>query len=184
MRNTATFLAGLLLAACGMAHGQQVYRCGNQYSSEPCARGGGRLVDVSPPVRNLDAAGAAEVFLCVSHSGGRFWSPQHCRERGALVERIEPVPGGLLWEQQVQIADQQTRQGHAVQQQAARQRGASLPGVTGGAGAGEDTSRCAHFNQQVAHYDRLARQPQSGASQSWIAQQRKEARDAQFRARC
>ncbi|PLC07457.1 hypothetical protein CY658_10925 [Variovorax sp. RO1] len=176
-----TFLASLLLIASGMAHAQQVYRCGNQYSGEPCRSGGGRVVDVSPPVRNLDAAGASQVFLCVSNSGGRFWSPDHCRERGALVERIEPVPAGLPWEQQVDIADRQTRQGYAVQQQAAQQRGASSPGVTGASG---DTSRCAHFNERVAYYDRLARQPQSGASQSWIAEQRKEARDQQFRARC
>lgn len=174
-------LASLLLLACGMAQAQQVYRCGNQYSGEPCASGAGRVVDVSPPVRNLDAAGASQVFLCVSNSGGRFWSPNHCRERGALVERIEPVPGGLPWDQQVEIADQQTRRGHAVQQQAAQQRGATSPGVTGSNG---DTSRCAHFNERVAYYDRLARQPQSGATQSWIAEQRKEARDQQFRARC
>lgn len=176
-----TFLASFLLIACGMTHAQQVYRCGNQYSGEPCASGGGRVVDVSPPVRNLDAAGASQVFLCVSNSGARFWSPDHCRERGALVERIESVPAGVSWEQQVEIADQQTRQGYAVQQRAAQQRGAASPGVTGASG---DTSRCAHFNQQVEYYDRLARQPQSGASQSWIAQQRKEARDQQFRARC
>ncbi|MNY46611.1 hypothetical protein D3C86_1818050 [compost metagenome] len=79
------------------------------------------------------------------------------------------------------MADRQTRQGYAVQQQAAQQRGATSPGVTGTSG---DTSRCAHFNERVAHYDRLARQPQSGATQSWIAEQRKEARDQQFRARC
>ena len=168
----------LLAATVGtIAHAQQVYRCGNQYSSDPCGKG--TVVDVSPPVRNLDSAGSAQVFLCVGNSGGRFWSPDHCRERGALVERIEFVPGGLSWTQQVQLADQQTRQGYEVQRQAMEQRGASTPGVTAG-----DSSRCAHWNQQVEYYDRLARQPQSGASQSWIADRRKEARDQQFRARC
>jgi hypothetical protein len=169
----------LVMAAGSMAQAQaqQVYRCGNQYSGEPCGKG--KVVDVSPPVRNLDSAGSAQVFLCVSNSGGRFWSPDHCRERGALVERIEAVPGGLSWQQQVQIADQQTQQGYAVQRQAMEQRGAATVGVTAG-----DSSRCAHWNQQVEYYDRLARQPQSGASQSWIAERRKEARDQQFRARC
>jgi len=66
-----------------------------------------------------------------------------------------------------------------VQRQAMGQRGAATAGVTAG-----DSSRCAHWNQQVEYYDRLARQPQSGASQSWIAERRKEARDQQFRARC
>lgn len=168
----------LLMLFSGMAvHAQQVYRCGNQYSSDPCGKG--TVVDVSPPVRNLNSGGSAQVFLCVSNQGGRFWSSNHCRERGALVERIESVPAGLPWDQQVQIADQQTRQGYAVQRQVMDQRGATTAGVTSG-----DSSRCAHFNQQVEYYDRLARQPQSGASQSWIAERRKDARDAQFRARC
>ena len=171
------FLALLVLTAGSIAQAQQVYRCGNQYSSDPCEKG--RVVDVSPPVRNLDSAGSAQVYLCVSNSGGRFWSPDHCRERGALVERIEAVPGGLSWEQRIQIADQQTQQGYAVQRQAMGQRGAATAGVTTG-----DSSRCAHWNQQVEYYDRLARQPQSGASQSRIAERRKEARDQQFRARC
>ncbi len=172
-------LAILVVAflSSSLAQAQPVYRCDNQYSSDPC--GSGRVVDVSPPVRNLDTAGAAQVFLCVSNSGGRFWSSNHCRERGALVDRIESVPAGLTWDQQVQIADQQTRQGYALQQQAMQQRGGSTPGVTGG-----DPSRCAHFNQQVEYYDRLARQPQGAASQSWIAEQRKAVRDQQFRARC
>ena len=171
------FLALLLMALGSFAQAQPVYRCGNQYSGEPCEKG--RVVDVSPPVRNLDSAGSAQVFLCVSNSGARFWSPDHCRERGALVERIEAVPGGLSWEQRVQIADQQTQQGYAVQRQAMEQRGATTAGVTVG-----DSSRCARWNQQVEHYDRLARQPQSGASQTWIAERRKDARDQQFRARC
>jgi hypothetical protein len=170
-------IALLVTVASSHVQAQQVYRCGNQYSSDPCGKG--RLVDVSPPVRNLDAAGAAQVYLCVSNSGGRFWSSNHCRERGALVERIESVPAGLPWDQQVQIADQQTRQGYAVQREVMAQRGASTPGTTGG-----DPSRCTYFNQQVEYYDRLGRSPQSGATQSWIAERRKEVRDQQFRARC
>lgn len=174
----SVLVALLVVAASSATQAHQVYRCGNQYSSEPCGSKG-RVVDVSPPVRNLDARGTAQVFLCVGNGGGRFWSPEHCRERGALVERIESVPAGLPWDEQVQIADRQTRQGYAVQREVMDQRGASTPGVTGG-----DPSRCAYFSQQVEYYDRMARSPQSGASQSWIAERRKEVRDAQFRARC
>lgn len=145
---------GLLLSLTG-AYAEQVYRCGNQYSGEPCGKG--TVVDVSPPVRNLDSAGAGQVFLCVSNSGGRFWSSSHCRERGAFVERIESVPAGLPWNQQVQLADQQTRQGYAVQQRAMDQRGAATAGVT----SAGDPARCAHWNQQLEYYDRLARQPRA-----------------------
>lgn len=170
-----TIFVFLLTSAAVQA--QQVYRCGNQYSSGPC--GGGKVVDVSPPVRNLDAAGSAQVFLCMSNSGGRFWSSEHCRERGAQIDRIESVPAGLPWDQQVQIADQQARQGYAIQRQNMTQRGGATAGSTG-----SDPSRCTYFNQQVEYYDRLARQPQSSSSQAWIAERRKEVRDQQFRTGC
>lgn len=166
-----------LLLASAAVQAQQVYRCGNQYSGDPCS--GGKVVDVSPPVRNLDAGGTAQVFLCVSNSGGRFWSSEHCRERGAQIDRIESVPAGLPWDQQVQIADQQTRRGYAIQRQNMAQRGGATAGTTG-----SDPSRCAHFNQQVEQYDRMARQPQTSSSQAWIAERRKEVRDQQFRSGC
>jgi len=167
----------VFLLASASVQAQQVYRCGNQYSSDPC--GGGSVVDVSPQVRNLDASGRAQIFLCVSNSGGRFWSSEHCRERGAQIDRIESVPAGVPWDQQVQIADQQTRQGYAIQRQNMAQRGGATAGTTG-----RDPSRCAYFNQQVEYYDRLARQPQSSSSQASIAERRKEIRDQQFRAGC
>ncbi|MBS0451698.1 MAG: hypothetical protein JSS14_10320 [Proteobacteria bacterium] len=156
---------------------QQVYRCGNNYSAEPCS--GGKAVDVSPPVRNLDAVSKSEAYLCVSNSGGRFWSPEHCRERGAQIDRIESVPAGLPWDQQVKIAEQQARQGYAIQRQNVTQHGGATAGTTG-----RDPSRCAHFNQQVEQLDIQARQPQSTASLGWIAQQRKDVRDRQHRAGC
>ena len=81
----SVLVALLVVAASSATQAQQVYRCGNQYSGEPCGSKG-RVVDVSPPVRNLDARGTGQVFLCVGNGGGRFWSPEHCRERDALVE--------------------------------------------------------------------------------------------------
>lgn len=179
--------AALLLLTGAAAPAQEVHRCGNQYSDQPC--GVGKKVDVSPAVRNLDSAGAAQVFSCVTHGGGRFWSSVHCREKNALVERIESVPAGLPWEQQVEIADQQTRQGYAIQRQQMQMRGARTAGeiTTSGAsggGGGPARQNCAHWNEQVAYYDAMARRPQSPGAQGWIAERRKETRDAQFRAGC
>ncbi|WP_225785109.1 hypothetical protein [Xenophilus sp. Marseille-Q4582] len=174
-------MAALLLLTSAAGQAQEVHRCGNRYSDTPC--GAGQLVDVSPAVRNLDSAGTAQVFLCVSHGGGRFWSSMHCRQRNALVERIESVPAGLPWEQQVEIADQQTRQGYATQRRQMQVRGA---GTAGEIGAGNPGTRqnCARWSEQVAQYDAMARQPNSAAMQGWIAERRKQARDAQFRAGC
>jgi len=183
LRSLAT--ATLLLLTCAAAPAQEVHRCGNQYSDQPC--GVGKKVDVSPAVRNLGSAGAAQVFSCVTHSGGRFWSSVHCREKNALVERIESVPAGLPWEQQVEIADQQTRQGYATQRQQMQMRGARTAGEitpSGASGGGTARQNCAYWNEQVAYYDAMARRPQSAEQQGWIAERRKETRDAQFRAGC
>lgn len=181
MLSLRTLALAMLLAVPLHASAQQVHRCGNRYSDEPC--GAGKVVDVSPAVRNLDSAGTAQVFLCVGHSGGRFWSSTHCREKRALVERIEPVPANLPWNQQVEIADQQTRQAYATQRQRSDNRGNPGVGHTSSAATATRES-CAYWNAQVAHYDAMARQPHGPAMQGWIAERRKEARDAQFRARC
>lgn len=184
MRLLPCITTALLLLTGIAAHAQEVHRCGNQYSDQPC--GAGKKVDVSPAVRSLDSAGAAQVFSCVTHSGGRFWSSVHCREKNALVERIESVPAGLPWEQQVEIADQQTRQGYATQRQQMLVRGASTAGeiTPSGGGGGNARQNCAYWNEQVAYYDAMARRPQSPGAQGWIAERRKEVRDAQFRAGC
>lgn len=174
-------LAAVLLVLTSVAApAQEVHRCGNQYSDTPC--GQGKRVDVSPAMRDPNNAGTSQIFLCVSHGGGRFWSATHCREQNALVERIEPVPAGLSWEEQLQIADRQTRQGYATQRQQMQTRPAVAPGDTGARGDARDN--CAYWNEQVARYDAMARRPQSAEQQGWIAERRKETRDAQFRARC
>ena len=184
MRLLPCLAAALFLLTGAAAHAQAVHRCGNQYSDQPC--GAGKVVDVSPAVRSLDSAGAAQVFSCVTHSGGRFWSSVHCREKNALVERIESVPAGLPWEQQVDIADQQTRRGYATQRQQMQVSGASTAGEIAPSGGGGANARqnCAYWNEQVAYYDAMARRPQSPGTQGWIAERRKEARDAQFRTGC
>lgn len=166
-----------------MANAQSVHRCGSQYSDKPCT--GGKVVDVSPAVRSLDSTSGAsggQVFLCVHHGGRRFWSSTHCREQQALVERIESVPAHLPWSEQVQIAEQKTRQGYSTQRQQMQARGAASAGVT--APGNGTRQNCSHWNEQVARYDAMARQPQSPATQGWIAERRKETRDAQFRAGC
>lgn len=45
-------------------------------------------------------------------------------------------------------------------------------------------AECQYLDAQIAHWDAMARQPQSGQMQDWIREQRKQARDRQFRIRC
>jgi hypothetical protein len=45
-------------------------------------------------------------------------------------------------------------------------------------------SECSALDRDIAKYDALARQPQSGQTQDWISAQRKKARDRQFEIKC
>jgi hypothetical protein len=99
----AAVLAASLLGATASA---QVYRCGNAYSSAPCA--GGKAIDTTPPLSARgDLAGKTTIYLCQSYGGGQFWTREHCAQRDALVERMETVPSGMPFEQQVEMAQNQ-----------------------------------------------------------------------------
>lgn len=49
--------------------------------------------------------------------------------------------------------------------------------------AGQKTE-CARLDSQIKHWDSMARQPQGAQTQDGISEQRKQARDRQFRIRC
>ena len=103
-------LALLLFAAAPSA---QVYRCGNAYSSKPCA--GGQPVDTSPTMSlGGAAAGTATLYLCQSYGGGLFWTREHCAQRNALVERMESVPADMPFERQVELARGQRERSQAM----------------------------------------------------------------------
>ena len=53
-------------------------------------------------------AAADTVYLCKSYGGGLFWSNTHCRQHNALIDRMESVPSGLPFNQQVEIATSQS----------------------------------------------------------------------------
>ncbi|XDF37089.1 hypothetical protein RBH89_08560 [Paracidovorax avenae] len=119
----AIFAAALAcLAAPGLA--QPVYRCGNAYGPQACE--GGRVVDTAPQViASGPARGAATtttVYLCRARAGGRFWTPRHCHEHGAWVDRTETVPAGMRWEDQRAAAIAQRRQMAALAAPAPRKR--------------------------------------------------------------
>lgn len=45
-------------------------------------------------------------------------------------------------------------------------------------------TECEWLDSQIKHWDSMARQPQGAQTQDWIREQRKQARDRQFRIRC
>jgi hypothetical protein len=116
------------------------------------------------------------IYLCNAYGGGTFWSQAHCGQHRALIERIFPVPAGLPFEQQVQLAEQHRRETAAAVY--------SAP-VQVSTGIAESKARdCKALDAEVERLDVMARQPQSGQMQDWIRGKRQEARNRQFALHC
>jgi hypothetical protein len=133
-----------------------------------------------PPRREVrDTASASNtIYLCRAYSGGTFWAEAHCNQHNALIERIAYVPPSLPFDQKVSIASEQQRQGAAtLQSQVTRTQESESP-------AASQQAQCRSLDARVVQLDAMARQPQSAQMQDWIAGQRKQARDSQFRLRC
>lgn len=170
-------LIGIALGLAAGAVQAQVYRCGNSYSTTPCD--GGRSLDITPqgsPASARNSGSTTIVYLCESYGGGMFWSSAHCNTQGALIERTATVPSNISWDQKVAIAQ--------AQRSAAEAASRPPPVVQYQNSGPTRAGQCAALNDQVANYDAMARQPQSGQMQDWISRQRKAARDEQFRMRC
>ncbi|MFD1836837.1 hypothetical protein [Paracidovorax cattleyae] len=119
-------LAAALACLAAPGGAQPVYRCGNAYGEQACE--GGRVVDTAPQViASGPARGTATVYLCRARAGGRFWTPRHCHEHGAWVDRTETVPAGMRWEDQRAAAIAQRKQMAALAAPAPRPRGAQGP---------------------------------------------------------
>ena len=123
-------------------------------------------------------AQAGAIYLCKAYSGGTFWAQQQCSQHSALIERIANVPDSLPFNQQVEIAQQQRN----AATEATRVNSTTTHAYTQ---TGPDQpTECKALKANVAHYDAMARQPQSGQMQDWISAQRRTARDRQFKLRC
>ena len=57
-------------------------------------------------------------------------------------------------------------------------------GVINNTPAVNHVAECKALDAQIANYDAMARQPQSGQMQDWITAEKKNARDQQFRIKC
>ncbi len=53
------------------------------------------------------SASADTIYHCKDYGGGTFWASTTCSNHRALIDRIASVPGGMTFNQQVQIAEGQ-----------------------------------------------------------------------------
>lgn len=157
----------LFLLVIGSANGQ-VFRCGNTYSNQPCQ--GAKEVDTSPAVSDPRGAQTKEIFLCRAAPGRLYWNHEHCSARGWSVERIARVPKHASWDDQVAMARSQKRNAESL---------TSVP-YSSGSKAPSNQSDCQQLDERIKRLDSMARVD----SRPWITEERRIARDRQFRLRC
>lgn len=122
------------------------------------------------------ATPAATLYLCKAYGGGMFWSTAPCSTQQATIERMVSVPDDMPFEQQVQLGNQAAAEGARLT--------APPPPAAQGAARQEGSDECKLLDERIQRLDALARQPQSGATQDWIAERRRAARSRQFQLRC
>lgn len=160
----------LFVLVISSANGQ-VFRCGNTYSNQPCQ--GAKEVDTSPAVADPRGAQTKEIFLCRAAPGRLYWNHEHCSARGWSVERIARVPKNASWDDQVAMARSQKRNAESL---------TSVPYSSGAPGsqAPSNQSACQQLDERIKRLDSMAR----ANSTPWITEERRLARDKQFRLRC
>ena len=122
-------------------------------------------------------ANAATIYMCRAYSGGSFWSSAHCRTHNALIERTASVPDGLPFDQQVQLGEAARAEGRRLLE--------PLPARPVETSSGQSKqNECASIDARILALDQLTRQPQSGATQDRITEDRRLLRDRQFRLMC
>lgn len=95
------------------------------------------------------------------------------------MDRMESVPAGLPWEQQVRIAQGQR---DATTRMVESQRTPTPAQLQHQANA--IAQQCAALSEEVARWDATARRALSGQYQDYVRQRRQAARDRQFALGC
>ncbi len=129
-------------------------------------------------------ANASSIFLCRVYSGGSIWSSARCDPLKAVVEREIMVPDGMAWDQQVAYAEQRMAASRALQQVSPVANSFTTTTINNSSIGSSTESVCKALAAEITNYDSMARQPQSGQMQDWIAEQKRAARTKQFGLHC
>lgn len=156
----------------------QVYRCGNTYSHQPCE--GGQAVNTANAVAESGGSSAMrEIYLCKDFQGQLFWESSPRSLNGRFMERIASVPTNVSWDQQVAIARAQRDKAQAIE---AEQMVPVVPRVvTQKSNAGE----CQALEGLIRQLDQECRVKSCNMRElDSVRNQRRDARDRQFRIGC
>ncbi|UUZ74593.1 hypothetical protein LP414_19580 [Polaromonas sp. P1(28)-13] len=125
------------------------------------------------------AASADTIYLCNAYAGGTFWTAGTCSSKSAHIERIATVPGGMPFDQQVDIA-----RGQRAEASSSTTTTTVTNPYTNQRQELGTKPVCDGLSSQVNNLDSMARAPQSGQMQDWIRAERKKAHDKQFSLHC
>ena len=172
--------AAVFLCASG-AQAQEVYRCGNTYTQEPCK--GGRTVDVSPTLSDLSGPKTTVIYLCRAPGGSLYWIPEKCATRGWILERSATVSNGIGWDNQVAEARRQRTEAEELMRSAAPVY-SRTPQASQSPLSADTKAQCSALNERVAMLDSMGRAGSRYYDLDWVRSERKKARDEQYRLRC
>ena len=186
MRAVRSLISAGALILLSLQAGAQVYRCGNEYSATPCK--GGREIDVSDPLKDPDKV---QIHLCRSSPQGLIWTSLRCVDANSAPVRSEWVPRNLDFDDQVKYAaskgerDRQARLTYApaapVQYSPQPSRAANNNNNNSGY---NNKMQCQSLDERVNWLDSLGRAGGGGYTMDWIREERRLARDKQFRLKC
>ena len=178
--NRLALFAAVFLCPFGV-QAQEVYRCGNTYTQEPCK--GGRAVDVSPTLSDLSGPKTTVIYLCRASGGSLYWIPEKCATRGWALERSATVSSGIGWDNQVAEARRQRTEAEELTRSPAPVYG-SAPQVYQSSSPANAKAQCSALNERVAMLDSMGRAGSRYYDLDWVRSERKKARDEQYRLRC
>lgn len=153
----------------------QIYRCGNTYSNTPC-EGGKQIAQQSS--LSVGASTTKEIYLCKDFHGNLTWESAACSVNGRFIERIARVSANMSWDEQVAIARQQRNRAHANASEQV------VPVANRPTGGKANASECRALDERVNWLDNLGRIGGGGYTMDWIREERRKARDRQFRIGC
>jgi hypothetical protein len=178
--NRLALFAAVFLCAFGV-QAQEVYRCGNTYTQEPCK--GGRTVDVSPTLSDLSGPKTAVIYLCRAPGGSLYWIPEKCATRGWTLERSATVSSGVGWDNQVAEARRQRNEAEELTRRPAPVYNGA-PQASQSPSSADARAQCSALNERVAMLDSMGRAGSRYYDLDWVRSERKKARDEQYRLRC
>ncbi|HEX2012989.1 MAG TPA: hypothetical protein VJN44_18820 [Roseateles sp.] len=128
----------------------------------------------------------ATIYLCKAYGGGEFWSSAHCHQHKALIQRIANVPDGLPFDQQVDLARHEAREGRRLLQQQPRGQAdePSRPQAATTNTVSPAEAECASLAEWSRKIDEAAARPQPAQTQDALAREKRHVRGRQAVLRC